>query len=224
MKRGFFINIGNERMKKYILLFGLLSFIGCSSSKIINLTEAKNKVIDYYETDKYYNELNAVLKDINDYFKNYNNKLYDAVVFDVDETALSNYNYIKSIDFGYEHNLWSDWQDRGEAKAIVPVKELYKVLIEQGVKVIFITGRSTKNYEATYKNLIAQGYTKFDTLICRKPVDSFPNMAEFKYAMRKQMTANGYNIIANIGDQETDFTGGYNGKIVKLPNYIYKID
>ncbi len=208
----------------FLILFIAIFFIGCSSSKLINLTEAKNEVIDYYETDKYYNELKTVLEDIEEHFKNYNNKPYDAVVFDVDETTLSNYNYIKSIDFGYEHKLWSEWQDRGEATAITPVKNIYNLLVEQGIKIIFITGRSTKNYEATYKNLIAQGYTKFDTLICRKPLDSYPSMAEFKFAMRKQMTANGYNIIANFGDQETDFTGGYNGKIVKLPNYIYKID
>ena len=212
-------------MKKYLLiLLILLSVSGCSSTKITNLTDAKNKVVNYYETEKYYNDLNSVLEEINSHFKYYDVKPNDAVVFDVDETTLSNYDYIKSIDFGYEHKLWSDWQDKGIAKAILPVKNLYDILIEKDLKVIFITGRSTKNYEATYKNLIAEGYTKFDTLICRKPLDSYPSMAEFKYAMRKQMTANGYNIIANIGDQETDFSGGYNGKIVKLPNYIYKID
>jgi predicted secreted acid phosphatase len=212
-------------MKKYLLiLLILLTVSGCSSTKIINLTDAKNRVVDYYETEKYYNDLNSVLEEINSHFKFYDVKHNDAVVFDVDETTLSNYDYIKSIDFGYEHKLWSDWQDKGIAKAILPVKNLYNILIEKDIKVIFITGRSTKNYEATYKNLIAEGYTKFDTLICRKPLDSFPSMADFKYAMRKQMSANGYNIIANIGDQETDFSGGYNGKIVKLPNYIYKID
>ncbi len=212
-------------MKKYLLiLLILLTVSGCSSTKIINLTDAKNRVVDYYETEKYYNDLNSVLEEINSHFKFYDVKHNDAVVFDVDETTLSNYDYIKSIDFWYEHKLWSDWQDKGIAKAILPVKNLYNILIEKDIKVIFITGRSTKNYEATYKNLIAEGYTKFDTLICRKPLDSFPSMADFKYAMRKQMSANGYNIIANIGDQETDFSGGYNGKIVKLPNYIYKID
>lgn len=212
-------------MHKYVfILFLLLSFWGCSSSKLINLSEAKRNVIDYYETDKYYNELNYILADVKEYFKNYNNKPNDVVVFDVDETTLSNYFYIKSIDFGYEPKLWEDWQDKGEADAITPVKNLYDILIEKGIKVIFITGRSTSNYEATYKNLINVGYTNFDTLICRKPIDSYTSMADFKYAMRKQISANGYNIIANIGDQETDFTGGYNGKIVKLPNYIYKID
>lgn len=212
-------------MRKYILIFFvLLSFLGCSSSKLINLSEAKRNVIDYYETDKYYNELNSILEDVKEYFKNYNNKPNDVVVFDVDETTLSNYFYIKSIDFGYEPKLWEDWQDKGEADAITPVKNLYDILIEKGIKVIFITGRSTSNYEATYKNLINVGYTNFDTLICRKPIDSYTSMADFKYAMRKQISVNGYNIIANIGDQETDFTGGYNGKIVKLPNYIYKIE
>jgi predicted secreted acid phosphatase len=212
-------------MHKYVfILFLLLSFWGCSSSKLINLSEAKRNVIDYYETDKYYNELNYILADLKEYFKNYNNKPNDVVVFDVDETTLSNYFYIKSIDFGYEPKLWAEWQDKGEADAITPVKNLYDILIEKGIKVIFITGRSTSNYEATYKNLINVGYTNFDTLICRKPIDSYTSMADFKYAIRKQISANGYNIIANIGDQDTDFTGGYNGKIVKLPNYIYKID
>lgn len=210
--------------KNLLILLVLLSVSGCISTKITNLTDAKNNVVDYYETEKYYNDLNSVLEEINSYFKSFDVKPNDAVVFDVDETTLSNYDYIKSIDFGYEHKLWSDWQDKGIAKAILPVKNLYNILIQKDIKVIFITGRSTKNYEATYKNLIDEGYTKFDTLICRKPLDSYKSMADFKYAMRKQMTAKGYNIIANIGDQETDFSGGYNGKIVKLPNYIYKID
>lgn len=212
-------------MKKYILFLLLCSiFIGCSSNNIINLSYAKKQVVDYYETDKYYNELNNILEPFKEYFKNYNAKLLDVVVFDIDETTLSNYDYIKSIDFGYEPNLWSAWQNKAEAKAIMPVKSFYDLLIERGIKVILITGRSTENYESTYKNLINQGYKNFDTLICRKPLDSYTSMAEFKYAMRKQISQNGYNIIANVGDQETDFTGGYNGKIIKLPNYIYIID
>ncbi len=212
-------------MKKLVLILLLSSvLIGCSSSNLVNLSYAKKQVIDYYETDKYYNELNSILEPYKDYYKNYNAKLNDAVVFDIDETTLSNYDYIKSIDFGYEPNLWSAWQDKAEAKAIAPVKSFYDILIERGIKVIFISGRSTNNYESTYKNLVAQGYKNFDTLICRKPIDSYPNMAEFKFAMRKQISQNGYNIIANVGDQETDFTGGFNGKIIKLPNYIYKID
>jgi HAD superfamily, subfamily IIIB (Acid phosphatase) len=39
--------------------------------------------------------------------------------------------------------------------------------------------------------------------------------------VRRKLTAEGYIIIANIGDQDSDLTGGYAERIFKLPNPFY---
>jgi hypothetical protein len=61
-------------------------------------------------------------------------------------------------------------------------------------------------------------------VIVRKDTERNLSAAEFKSAKRKELTLNGYNIIANIGDQSSDLYGGNSGYKIKLPNYLYVID
>jgi hypothetical protein len=43
-------------------------------------------------------------------------------------------------------------------------------------------------------------------------------------AVRQRLSEEGYRILVNIGDQESDLAGGYAEFAVKLPNYIYSVD
>ena len=47
--------------------------------------------------------------------------------------------------------------------------------------------------------------------------------AVFKTARRAQLTQQGFNIVANFGDQWSDVVGDCSGFRVKLPNYIYLV-
>ena len=78
--------------------------------------------------------------------------------------------------------------------------------------------------EATRRNLIEQGYTKFDTLIVRSEAERNLSAASFKLQKRNELVKNGYDIIASVGDQQSDFEGGNTGYEIKLPNYLYLLD
>src|SRR4051812_17113404 len=64
-----------------------------------------------------------------------------AVVFDIDETTLSNLSHIIAMDYGYVPKLWDEWLASGRCPAIVPVQTVYDTAMRAKVEVIFITGR-----------------------------------------------------------------------------------
>ncbi len=75
----------------------------------MNLSIAKEEVIKYHESGKYDEETaEAVEKAINE-FKNIKAANNSTVIFDIDETALSSYEYRKKYDFGYVPELWDKW-------------------------------------------------------------------------------------------------------------------
>ena len=47
--------------------------------------------------------------------------------------------------------------------------------------------------------------------------------ADFKAPQRAQIEAQGYTIIANIGDQPSDLAGGFAQQTYLLPNPFYRI-
>ncbi|MBZ0198471.1 MAG: HAD family acid phosphatase, partial [Ignavibacteriaceae bacterium] len=147
-----------------------------------------------------------------------------AVVFDVDETALTNYEIIHASDFGYVREIWNSWVAQSTGPANKPVKRLYDYFVKKEIKIIFLTGRTEEKYEATFKNLINAGYTKFDTLVVLSKEYSKLGSAEFKSDIRKKFTEKGYNIIATVGDQYPDINGANTGLKIKIPNYLYLVE
>lgn len=92
-----------------------------------------------------------------------------AWVFDVDETSLSGYTEMLSIGFGYVAKINHDWVLSASAPAIQQTLGLYKQLVSQGYKIIFLTGRKDTEHDATATNLVNVGYTSFETLVTRTP-------------------------------------------------------
>ena len=89
----------------FLTLIFSLTFFGCSSNQLVNLRTSKDIVKDYYETGKYTDEMNEVIKDAKEKFDKIEIKKNSIVVFDVDETALNNYGLAKQMDFGYVYDL-----------------------------------------------------------------------------------------------------------------------
>ncbi len=201
----------------------IFTLIGCSSNQIVNLTTAKDIVKDYYESGKYDEEMNAVIKDAKEKFNEIKINKNSAVIFDVDETALNNYGLAKQMNFGYVFELNKKWNEELKAPAILQTQDLYFYLLNKGVKIIFLTGRNSSEYEVTYKNLIQAGYTKFDTLITQREDEQNLKSMEFKSKKRVELTQKGYEIIGTVGDQWTDLKGPYSGIQIKIPNYLYEM-
>ena len=147
-----------------------------------------------------------------------------AVVFDIDETALSNWDQEKDHDFGYVAKDWDGWIDSRRAPAIAGTLRVYQEAMRRGASVFFITGRPESQREATADNLRNSGYAKWQGLALRGSHPKGQSVTEYKSGERRKILDAGYRIVLNVGDQISDLNGPAQAeKSVKLPNPFYFI-
>ena len=146
-----------------------------------------------------------------------------AVVFDIDETLLSNWQYEVDNDFARSVPLFRDWAHRSVCTAIEPVKRFYTAMHDAGVVCFVITGRREPLRADTVRNLERQGIAGWTGISFRPPDDSDASVIPFKSGERARIEANGFTIVANIGDQDSDLAGGHALHTCKLPNPMYFI-
>ena len=101
------------------------------------------------------------------------------------------------------------------------MREVYRTARQLAIAVFFITGRGENVRDGTARNLAAVGCGEYEALIC-KPVGETRTSGEFKLAERRRIEADGYVIVANIGDQQSDFFGGSAEREFKLPAPFYR--
>ena len=206
------------------LTLSLTLFLACEKNeKPVNLSVAREKVKQYYESGKFDEELNLVIEEAKENFSTVQFNENSFVIFDVDETALDNYGLAEQMGFGYVYEMNKKWNAELKAPAIEQVKKLYDFLLSKGAKIIFLTGRNFPEYEATYQNLKKAGYTVFDTLITQIGDEKKMKAQDFKSAKRVWLTEQGYEIVGTVGDQWSDLEGEYHGIQIKIPNYLYLI-
>lgn len=208
----------------YILLIvSLVIQLTSCTDKPVNLSVARESVIEYYESGKFDKELDDVIRKAKDKFSKVKFTDNSVVIFDVDETALDNYGLAEEMGFGYNYKMNKEWNSEMKSPAIPGVKNLYNFLLARGFKIVFLTGRNFPEYEVTYKNLKQAGYTQFDTLITQREDELRLNATEFKSSKRIELTGNSYDIVGTVGDQWSDLEGPNHGIQVKIPNYLYLI-
>lgn len=144
-----------------------------------------------------------------------------AIVFDIDETTLSNRPHLMANDFAYVPKLWDAWIATAQCPAIVPVQTVYDAAVRLKVDVFFITGRHEDQRAATERNLRDVGYETWTRIYFMPTTDVTLSMKGFKIDTRRKLEQEGYVIIANIGDQNSDLEGGYAEQTYKLPNPFY---
>jgi acid phosphatase len=207
------------------LSLSLTLFFACDKNdKPVNLSVAREEVQKYYESGKYDEELNKIVADAKKEFDKIKFNSNSVVIFDVDETALNNYELAEKMGFGYVYELNKQWNAETKAPAIPQVKKLYDFLLSEGARIIFLTGRNFPEYEATYQNLKNEGYSVFDTLITQIGEETKMKAIDFKSGKRVWLTKKGYDIVGTVGDQWSDLEGYYHGIQVKIPNYLYLIE
>jgi len=204
------------------ILIAALVLVSCSTTPV-NLSVARESVKEYYESGKFDEELDEVISRAKDEFSAVEFTEKSVVIIDVDETALNNYEVSKKMGYGYVYEMVHEWTQNAKVPAFPQVKELYDYLLSKGSKIIFLTARRNDEYDATYKNLINQGFTEFDTLITKNKNEYETKSVDFKSAKRVELIEMGYEIIGTVGDQWSDLEGSHHGIQVKIPNYLYKI-
>lgn len=204
--------------------FVACAFPGCSTTprRPANLYPHKLEIRAYVESGRYMREIDAVAARAKSWIEaraaRGGSRL--TVVFDLDETLLFNWPQISAMDFGYVHPAWERWVEEAKAPAIEPVREVYRTARRLGVDVVFLTGRTEDGRAGTERNLRAIGCDDYAALILKASADERTSAA-FKTAERERLTKEGRMIIANIGDQDGDLSGGWAEKTFKLPNVFY---
>jgi predicted secreted acid phosphatase len=200
----------------------------------LNIGPIKTLLLDYHQ--KYYDtDLAAVFDSARKYVEqNAAQAKRPALVLDIDETSLTNWPNLLADDFGFVADGSCDvlpkgpcgfnqWILKGSAKAIEPAHKLFEAAKAKGVAVIFITGRPDSQRDITILNLDHAGYEGWTELRTRPDRDGLPTVQDYKTAERTKVEAEGYTIIANVGDQMSDIDGEHSGCRFKVPNPFYFI-
>jgi predicted secreted acid phosphatase len=192
-----------------------------------NLNAAKQAVQKYVASGEYGRDVAAVALKANKYIAKRvaraqpGEKL--AIIFDIDETTLSNLAHIQDYDYGYNEKVWHEWVASARATAILPVQTIYENAIRQNVAVFFVTARTESQRPGTEKNLREVGYDRLAGIFFKRDTSEDPSRL-YKTGVRIQIESQGYIIIANVGDQKSDLAGGHAERTFKLPNPFYIVN
>ncbi len=216
--------------KLLIIILSVFIVTTVAAQAPINLHWAKAAVVKYYNTQQYQHEIHRVVDSAKQYLQQRvieNTKLTQskklAIVFDIDETALSNYPSMKKLQFGGSKKDLLQHMQQANDKAIKATYSLYKLAKKNDVSVFFITGRGEHLRKVTVKNLRVAGYTSWQKLYMRPDAYNQKSIVPYKSGARHAIESMNYDIIISIGDQHSDLKGGYADKTFKLPNPFYYI-
>ena len=200
-----------------------------------NVGDAKLVAIAYHNGGAYERDLETVTSEVSNWLaKRAPQVNQPALVLDVDDTVLSNWQVIIADDFGRVIGGpcdllpagpcgWAAWDLLGRAPAIMPSLRMFQHARALGVAVFFITGRPESQRAATERNLHAAGYDGFTRLVMTPDGKHYSSAVDFKGPVRSGIEQEGYAIIANVGDQPSDLGGGMAEKAFLLPNPFYRI-
>lgn len=146
-----------------------------------------------------------------------------TVVFDIDETLLSNYDYYKTTGFTFTQDGWNDFTENCGNTAIGPTRDLYRKLVRDGFAVVLLTGRSDSERATTAECLRKRGIKDWHELILRTQAEASLSADVYKSQRRADLQAEGHRIVASIGDQVSDMSMGRLKAGFLLPNLMYFI-
>ncbi len=147
-----------------------------------------------------------------------------ALVLDIDETTLSNYQEMEKAGFAYDAKAFNAWVESAQAPAIPGTLRIFNEAKRLGVSVFFLTGREEAERAATDQNLRGQGFEGWQELFLRKAGQRSSTALEYKSAERARIVAQGYRIVLNVGDQWSDLRGAPEAEYsVKYPDPFYFI-
>jgi predicted secreted acid phosphatase len=206
----------------------LIASAAVAAKEPVNLAVIKHKLERYHDSGEYLHDISDVATKALRYLElrvergDFKGKK-PAIVLDIDETSLSNYPDMVRLDFGGTIEEIRQDEDKGTDEAIEPTLKLYRYAKAHHIAVFFITGRHEEERQVTEENLQKAGYLNHDGLILRSGDYKKAPASVYKTAMRNQLIEKGYDIILNMGDQQSDLRGGYADKTFKLPNPYYLI-
>ena len=199
-----------------------------SFAEPMNLDVLKQEIKTYHDSGAYQKEVEDIVAKARSFITsqveaNNQNKPPKklAVVLDIDETTLTNYNAMVQRHFNDDEEQINKSISKANAPALTPMLALYNEMLQQKIAVFFITGRNEKLKKATEENLKKAGYKGWAGLYFKPKSYNLPSITPYKSQARAIIALNGYTIIASIGDQKSDLEGGSAERTFKLPNPYY---
>ena len=176
-------------LKLAILAVGLWIAVGIAlAGEPANLGPHKDELFAYQKSGEYDRDITTVAAKARSWLEERAAKRAAGerliVIFDLDETLLSNWAQLEAEKFGGTAASWMAWWGSAKCSAIEPVRAVYDAARRLGVEVIFITGRPERARAPTEQNLRGIGCGDYAALIC-KPNDSKDTMEKFKTAFLK---------------------------------------
>ncbi|MEU7482710.1 HAD family acid phosphatase [Streptomyces sp. NPDC042319] len=155
-----------------------------------------------------------------------------AIVLDMDDTTLLTYNFELEIGFAFDEKAQDAYLKSHDMEPVFGMEALVNRARAKGYEVFFVTGRKEAQRDWSVRNLKNVGY---DVPLDRGhvylkdkknppaylPCGSTCSTIEYKAGTRKHIESQGYDIVANFGDQHSDLKGGYANRTFKLPNPMY---
>ncbi|MAZ38729.1 MAG: acid phosphatase [Legionellales bacterium] len=216
--------------KKIIALVSLTLSLNAFAIQPTNLATDKKDIKQYVNSGQYNQDISAITTQAQTYLAkrvSENKQLAQpkklAIVLDIDETSLSNYPDMTKLDFGGTMKTINEKEGEGHDPAIKPTLALYNYAKNNHVAVFFITGRRENERANTIKNLQAAGYKNWNGLYLKPQNFQAKTASAYKTKIRQAITKQGYDIVLNMGDQQSDLNGGFADKTYKLPNPFYLV-
>lgn len=216
-----------------------------SDRQIPNLTKVESQIESYYgdtvvngehyasPTSNYARQVHGIERRIETYLqaRTHSSNGKPAIVLDVDDTTLLTYNYELENGFAYNPTTNAAYVEAEKMSAVFGMPDVVKWARSHGYSIFYITGRPEAQRAATAGNLGKVGYDvpATDHLFLKNaanppsylPCGSTCNTIEYKSGTRAHIESLGYDVVADIGDQYSDLSGGHTDKTFKMPNPMY---
>jgi predicted secreted acid phosphatase len=232
-----------------------------SEKDFTNIDLIRQQIKNYYgdplgsgnfsDTSNYAKEAKSVAADGTRYLANTHpkGKATKAILLDVDDTALTTWNYEIFSNFAFNSGTNAQYVTEQSFPATPGMVDMAKAAEREGYAIFYLTGRPTTQEAATLGNLTADGvgvdagfpkpttakggedglftkpaladYPEYLKQACADDPNGACTTIDYKSATRKHIESLGYDIVANFGDQYSDLKGGFADKTFKVPNPTY---
>lgn len=220
--------LGRQVVRWIIFCFCLLPLYSLAAKKVPTKPLPPAEIQQYVESGQYFKDIDKKTNEARAYIDRqlkYPRKGRMAIVLEVDEAALSNYATLQKTAFNPDQQAWQETYLLGQAQPISEILALYEYALKNNIAIFFVSSRpnTPEILEATARNLKTAGYNQWEELILMPESANNKTLADFKNHARKHISAQGFEILVNIGNKDADLIGGFAETRVKLPNPFYQL-
>ncbi len=212
-----------------LIILATILFTGCAGAPgepRPNLSHLKSENIHWVESGAYAEAFARAAAPARDRLERYlrgDTPQNFAIVFDIDETLLSNWPYLRDRQFAVTTDSFTAWTQQERGIPLASTREIYARAQAYSIPIFLVTGRNESLRAETIRDLESAGFWGWTGLFMKPAGYNDPSIIPFKSGVRQMLTDQGFNIIINMGDQESDLAGGFARHSFKLPNPFYYI-